>query len=81
MIHIKFFAHLRETLKVSSIDLAGFEGKTIAEIQQALVARGGVWEVLSESDVLYAINQSITSAATTVNDGDELAFFPPVTGG
>jgi molybdopterin converting factor subunit 1 len=81
MIHIKFFAYLRESVGVSDIDLEGLDGKSIAEIKQILVSKGPLWIILDESDVLCAINQSITAQTTIVKEGDELAFFPPVTGG
>jgi molybdopterin synthase sulfur carrier subunit len=81
MIHIKFFAHLRENLGHSDIKVEGYEGKTVSDIKQALIGRGDAWQTLGENDVLCAVNQSISAASTIVNDGDELAFFPPVTGG
>ncbi|MFB0912259.1 MAG: MoaD/ThiS family protein [Glaciecola sp.] len=50
-------------------------------MKQKLIARGEPWTLLAEQDVLIAVNQTLTSASATVNDGDEIAFFPPVTGG
>ncbi|MBT1450017.1 molybdopterin converting factor subunit 1 [Glaciecola sp. XM2] len=81
MIRIKFFAYLRETLGVSEMELDGQDGQTIAAIKQALVEKGSPWDMLDEQDVLFALNQAICGDDAIVNSGDELAFFPPVTGG
>ncbi|MGZ5258170.1 MAG: MoaD/ThiS family protein [Burkholderiales bacterium] len=47
------------------------------------MSRGGEWaQALSETKpIRAAVNQEMASADTPVNDGDEVAFFPPVTGG
>jgi molybdopterin synthase sulfur carrier subunit len=81
VIRIKFFAYLREALGVSNMELDGFDGQRIGDVKQALVSKGAPWDVLGEHDVLFALNQTLSSADTIVNAGDELAFFPPVTGG
>jgi molybdopterin synthase sulfur carrier subunit len=81
MINIRFFAMLRERLGVDKVDFQYTDEKTVFDIKQKLIARGEPWTLLAEQDVLIAVNQTLTSASATVNDGDEIAFFPPVTGG
>ncbi|MFT4732278.1 MAG: molybdopterin synthase sulfur carrier subunit [Gammaproteobacteria bacterium] len=81
MINIRFFAMLRERLGVDKVDYQYTDEKTVSDIKQKLIARGEPWTLLAEQDVLIAVNQTLTSASATVNDGDEIAFFPPVTGG
>lgn len=56
---------------------------TVGEVRQYLVARGGVWsDVLAEGRALrMAYNLQMTGAETLIEDGAEVAFFPPVTGG
>ncbi|MFT6085940.1 MAG: molybdopterin synthase sulfur carrier subunit [Glaciecola sp.] len=81
MINIRFFAMLRERLGVDKVDFQYTDEKTVSDIKQKLIARGEPWTLLAEQDVLIAVNQTLTSASATVNDGDEIAFFPPVTGG
>jgi molybdopterin synthase sulfur carrier subunit len=81
MINIRFFAMLRERLGVDKVDFQYTDEKTVCDIKQKLIARGEPWTLLAEQDVLIAVNQTLTSASAAVNDGDEIAFFPPVTGG
>ncbi len=81
MIHIRFFAFLRERLGIDTLDYEFTNEKTVFDIKQKLVARGEPWNLLAEQDVLIAVNQTLTSETSPVHDGDEIAFFPPVTGG
>ncbi|MFT5712851.1 MAG: molybdopterin synthase sulfur carrier subunit [Glaciecola sp.] len=81
MINIRFFAMLRERLGVDKLDYEYTDEKTVSDIKEKLIALGEPWTLLAEQDVLIALNQTLTSASATVNDGDEIAFFPPVTGG
>jgi molybdopterin synthase sulfur carrier subunit len=81
MINIRFFAILRERLGVDSLAYDYSDEKTVNDIKQNIIARGEPWTLLAEQDVLIALNQTLTSASARVNDGDEIAFFPPVTGG
>ncbi len=83
-IQLKFFASVREKLGISEELLALPEQiKTVGEVREFLIARGGVWaEVLAEGRALrMAYNLQMTTAETAIEDGDEVAFFPPVTGG
>ncbi|MBU3623096.1 molybdopterin converting factor subunit 1 [Polynucleobacter sp. AP-Latsch-80-C2] len=83
-LELKFFASIREALKVSEENLAVPDSiKTIAQLRIYLADRGGVWaEVLAESKVLRcALNHQMVDANTPLQEGAEIAFFPPVTGG
>ncbi len=83
-LELKFFASLREALKVSEENLAVPDSiKTIAQLRVYLADRGGVWaEVLAEGKVLRcALNHQMVDANTSLQEGAEIAFFPPVTGG
>lgn len=51
------------------------------DVRQYLLARGGVWEVLGEQNLMCARNQELCGLDEAVIDGDEVAFFPTVTGG
>ncbi|MEF1220359.1 molybdopterin synthase sulfur carrier subunit, partial [Photobacterium damselae] len=55
---------------------------TAEELRQQLALRGDKWQLALESGkLLVAVNQTICPLDTEIKDGDEVAFFPPVTGG
>jgi len=75
-IKVRLFASLRESLGFAERDLEVGEGMTLGEI----------WKLLSEGDgsyeeVLMAVNMDYAQPDLEVKEGDEVAFFPPVTGG
>lgn len=81
-IRLRFFASLREALGPEGrLELAA--GSRVADARQALVARGAPFDTaLAPGRALRAArNQVLCDEATALADGDELAFFPPVTGG
>ncbi len=84
MIKVLFFARLREQLDTEMLEFdAGPELPDIAAIIRLLKQRGAVWAEVFDGDqmVLMAVNQEVADADTAIKDGDEVAFFPPVTGG
>ena len=84
MIQIRYFASLRERIGTSSEDYEPrAESMRVADIAADLRGRGDPWaDALAEdATVMAAVNQEMAGAETPVRDGDELAFFPPVTGG
>lgn len=85
MITILYFARFREKLGVGQeqLELPERGDVTVQTVLDILAARGGQWSELFECErgVLAAINQDMVSRESSVYDGDELALFPPVTGG
>ncbi len=84
MIKILFFASLREQLDTDSEELeAAPEITDMSALTLKLRQRGGAWaEVFAEGETfIMAVNQEIADADTPIKDGDEIAYFPPVTGG
>lgn len=81
-VKLRYFASLREKLGEGEA-LSLPEGSTVGAARGALLARGGVHaEALSRGRaVRAALNQKMCAESTALSDGDELAFFPPVTGG
>jgi molybdopterin synthase sulfur carrier subunit len=83
-LELRFFASLREALGTSqeSIEIPD-SVKTIAELRTYLVSRDGIWaQALAEGKALRcALNQHMVDANTVLQEGAEVAFFPPVTGG
>ena len=83
MITILYFARLKEALGTAreEIALAGHVAD-LAALRETLVSRGGAWaQELAQPRVRAAVNQEMANGETPVRDGDEIAFFPPVTGG
>lgn len=82
-VKVLFFASLRESLGVAAEDLqlpAGVD--TVDGLRGHLANRGGEWARLAATGNLrYAVNQDMAQASTGLKAGDEVAFFPPVTGG
>ncbi|OAM53158.1 molybdopterin converting factor subunit 1 [Methylovorus sp. MM2] len=83
MIKLLYFARLREALGISEEDYAHDTALTVASLVQVLTARGGVWheEFGGKKTIRAAINQVLVKSDAVIADGDEVAFFPPVTGG
>lgn len=84
MIDVLYFARVREALGQSHERLDRSEDlATVADLIDHLRARGGVWATTLSRDetLLTAVNQEIARADTPIRDGDEIAIFPPVTGG
>ncbi|MCL2898671.1 molybdopterin synthase sulfur carrier subunit [Brenneria tiliae] len=81
MIKVLFFAQVRELTDTDSLTLAA-EYATVDDLRRALSARGDRWALALESGrLLAAVNQSLAEPQHPLRDGDEVAFFPPVTGG
>jgi molybdopterin synthase sulfur carrier subunit len=82
MIRVRYFASLRERLGTADETLAEWPG-TVGELRHSLAARGGAWdEVFADGQpVLVAVNQEMAGPDQAIQDGDEIGFFPPVTGG
>ena len=83
MINILFFASFREQLGTESEQMEAQGLTDIASLVQKLRARGEVWARVFAEDqtVMMAINQEMAEQNALIKDGDEIAFFPPVTGG
>ena len=82
MIRVVFFASIREALDTASVELEITTPADIDSVIQALGQRGPMWlETLQQENILVAVNQTMTDQTFMLEDGDELAFFPPVTGG
>ncbi|HXF66470.1 MAG TPA: molybdopterin converting factor subunit 1 [Burkholderiales bacterium] len=84
MITVLYFARLREALGTGSERIALPETvRDVEGLRALLVARGGAWEqeLAPHRPVRAAVNQTMAHGDTRIGDGDEVAFFPPVTGG
>ncbi|KFC82796.1 molybdopterin synthase sulfur carrier subunit [Buttiauxella agrestis] len=81
MINVLFFAQVRELVDCDRLQLdATFSD--VEELRAELANRSERWALALESGkLLAAVNQTLVSFDSPLTDGDEVAFFPPVTGG
>ena len=75
-IDVKFFASLRETLGCTNAEVAFDPGMNVESVWKASTDNQPMTD-----NTLCAVNQEYVSLSHPVEDGDEVAFFPPVTGG
>ncbi len=78
-ITVKFFARFREALQMESLQVSG-DFATVDDVRELLVRRDGA-VVLTEQNLMCARNEDLCQLDEPVSDGDEVAFFPHVTGG
>jgi molybdopterin synthase sulfur carrier subunit len=83
-VKVLFFARLREQLGIPGEDIElPPEVSTVAGLRAHLKSRGGPYEkaFAEKSLVRIALNRDMVQPSARINPGDEVAFFPPVTGG
>ena len=82
MLTLKYFARLREQLGAQEVR-PYVAGQTLGQLRDALINQGGAHaEALDRGHFLRcALNQQMADESAALSDGDEVAFFPPVTGG
>ena len=84
MITVLYFARLKESLNYSTEEMDLPDSvNTIAQLKTHLAKRGETWANLfsGKQTIRAAVNQALVDNEAAVNSGDEVAFFPPVTGG
>ncbi|BAQ75578.1 MoaD/ThiS family protein [Pseudomonas sp. TKO26] len=83
MILVNYFARYREQLGSGGEKLPLDAGlRTVDDLRRRLMARGETWAaVLGENSLMCALNQDLCKLDAVIEDFDEIAFFPQVTGG
>ncbi len=84
MIEVRYFARLREVLGTDAESLSlPLNVRDVAGLTAYLQGRGEVWarELGVGRAFRVAVNQDMAAPDSVLRDGDEIAFFPPVTGG
>tara|TARA_R100001039_G_C1854550_1_gene116687 strand:+ start:3427 stop:3678 length:252 start_codon:yes stop_codon:yes gene_type:complete len=83
MFSIQYFASVREQLGSAGETLeASGQIHTVADLTAMLAARGGAWTVLEDRHaVLVAVDQTVADRNRALTGHEEVAFFPPMTGG
>lgn len=81
MIKVVFFAQTRELIGLDEIEIEQ-DFDNAEQLRQYLSAKGDKWALALQADkILAAVNQDLAGPDSPVKAGDEVAFFPPVTGG
>ncbi len=75
-IHVKYFASVRDLMEIESEDLNLETSLSVYELWKELTVK-----VKGPKDILVAVNHEYVDKDFKLNDGDEVAYFPPVTGG
>lgn len=75
-IQVKFFASLRERIGTDQIRLDADAPLSVEQVWQTATQNADM-----PANTLCAVNMEYTSRDALANPGDEVAFFPPVTGG
>lgn len=84
MVQVMFFSLIRERLNTDRLSLSlPAEGITLQAFTEHLInTHDAHWrEVLTSANIIKAVNQRVVDDDCRLSDGDEIAFFPPVTGG
>lgn len=82
-VRLVYLARLRESLGCANERVALSNGATVAKLLDDLRSRGGAYaaELAPGRAYRVAVNQALAAATTTLQEGDEVALLPPVTGG
>lgn len=75
-VQVRFFASLRERLGAADQMVSVAAGATVADVWRLALG-----DIVPPANTLAAINMDYADFNASVRDGDEVAFFPPVTGG
>lgn len=91
MIKVLFFAQLRESLNCAELRINLNDPRfastlksafTLEQLREQLANTDDTWQLnMQNGKLLMAVNQTIVNGEYILQDGDEVAFFPPVTGG
>ena len=82
MINVLFFASLKEALATDKLTVSIENATSVERLLKHLKTKGAIWEKsLSSGQLMMAVNQEMVQKETLLHSGDEVAFFPPVTGG
>ena len=82
MIRVVFLAQLREQLGCAALEVDASRATSVSELKHYLRETYPQWAVFLENQkILIALNHEYARSDVPLKAGDEVAFFPPVTGG
>ncbi len=79
-IHLRYFASFREAIGQNEEVLAVHEGASVVDVRSLLLARYPQLQPIIERSAC-AVNHGYVPVHTTLQEGDEVVFIPPVGGG
>ena len=80
MLQVKLFAKAREVVGCSVAEIPWSDGQTVLQLKQVLADRyPGLQPLILR--LLVAVNNDYAADDAVINTGDEVACFPPVSGG
>ncbi len=80
-ITVKFFARLKEELGVEELQIDSDSVTHLSELKAYLIGLHPNWNTALQRQCLMAVNQTMAPNDQAISSGDEVALFPPVTGG
>ena len=82
MIKVVFFAALREQLNCNELSVSSDNLATVGDLKAELANKDDKWQqIFANNALLSAVNHDMVNSEQVIKSGDEVAFFPPVTGG
>jgi len=84
MLRVRFFASVREALACDGLEVpwSGNTGDLDGLQDELCTVHGSRWrEVLTQDNIIRAVNHTVVPGNVALADGDEVAFYPPVSGG
>ena len=81
-LRLKYFAMVREDIGLGAEDLSS-HAATAGALRDELIARGGAYaqSLARGRAIRVSLNKTMCEESAALSEGDEVAFFPPVTGG
>jgi len=84
-VQLLFFAQLRDAAGVSSMDVELETGASIADLVVKVCSqneqKAAFVDALQDDSVMVSVNQKVVDQSKVLNNGDEVGFLPPVSGG
>ncbi len=81
VVSVRLFAILREAARRDELDVELADGATAGDLVDAVAREAGLGAVVQPGRVVVAVNREYVPAGHPLQDGDEVALIPPVSGG
>lgn len=78
---LKFFARLKEQTGTEKVELALADVNCLSDLISFLTEKNPDWAPFLSGKLMTAVNHQMVTGDQALKAGDEVALFPPVTGG